>query len=46
VTRSDYLLAAAERRDNPNVPEDERIAFDEIMRAFVNNIRILVRNTP
>ncbi|KAI0087056.1 mRNA capping enzyme [Irpex rosettiformis] len=43
-TRSDYLLASASKRGDPNVPEPERSAFDELIRAFVNNARILVRN--
>jgi hypothetical protein len=34
----------AARRGDPNVPEHERSAFDELIRAFVNNARILVRN--
>jgi polynucleotide 5'-triphosphatase len=46
ITRPDYLLATAARRDNPDAPEDERGAFDELIRAFVNNIRIMVRNIP
>ncbi|KAI0693228.1 hypothetical protein BC835DRAFT_1306840 [Cytidiella melzeri] len=40
-TRSEYLLATALRRGDPNVAEAERSAFDELMRAFVNNARIL-----
>ncbi|GJE88498.1 mRNA capping enzyme [Phanerochaete sordida] len=42
--RSDYLLATAAKRGDPNVSEEERSAFDELIRAFVNNARILVRN--
>ncbi|KAI0795268.1 mRNA capping enzyme [Irpex lacteus] len=42
--RSDYLLAAANKRGDANVPEPDRSAFDELIRAFVNNARILVRN--
>ncbi|KAI0058272.1 mRNA triphosphatase CET1 [Artomyces pyxidatus] len=41
---STLLLATAARRGDPNVSEHERSAFDELMRAFVNNARILVRN--
>lgn len=43
--RSDLLLSAAARREDPSVPEPERAAFDELVRAFVNNVRILARNT-
>lgn len=42
--RSDYLLSAAVKRGDPNVSELERGAFDELIRAFVNNARILTRN--
>ncbi|KAF7299126.1 mRNA-triPase domain-containing protein [Mycena indigotica] len=42
--RPDVLVAAAHRRGDPNLPELERSAFDELIRAFVNNARILVRN--
>jgi len=41
---STLLLATASKRGDPNVPEQERWAFDELIRAFVNNARILVRN--
>ncbi|KAI0051099.1 mRNA triphosphatase CET1 [Auriscalpium vulgare] len=41
---SDLLLATASKRGDPNVPEQDRYAFDELIRAFVNNARILVRN--
>jgi len=44
VTRPDYLLSTASKRGDPNVSENERNAFDEMVRAFVNNARILVRN--
>ncbi|KAI0784785.1 CYTH-like domain-containing protein [Abortiporus biennis] len=44
VARSDYLLSTALKRGDPNVSEAERSAFDELIRAFVNNARILVRN--
>jgi polynucleotide 5'-triphosphatase len=46
ITRPEYLLATAERRENPAASEDERIAFDELIRALVNNMRIMVRNIP
>lgn len=44
IARSELLLGTAARRGDPNVPEHERSAFDELIRAFVNNARILVRN--
>ncbi|EKM79266.1 hypothetical protein AGABI1DRAFT_100277 [Agaricus bisporus var. burnettii JB137-S8] len=45
IARPDMLLSTAARRGDPNVPELERSAFDELIRAFVNNARILVRNS-
>jgi len=44
IARPELLLATAIKRNDPNVPEQERSAFDELIRAFVNNARILVRN--
>jgi len=44
IARSELLLTTAATRGDPNVPEHERSAFDELIRAFVNNARILVRN--
>ncbi|KAJ7505436.1 CYTH-like domain-containing protein [Mycena galericulata] len=44
IARPALLLATAAKRGDPNVPELERSAFDELIRAFVNNARILVRN--
>lgn len=44
IARPALLLATAVKRGDVNVPEAERNAFDEIIRAFVNNARILVRN--
>ncbi|KAG5646494.1 hypothetical protein DXG03_003259 [Asterophora parasitica] len=44
IARPEVLLATAATRGDPNVPEHERNAFDELIRAFVNNARILVRN--
>ncbi|KAF5360375.1 hypothetical protein D9756_004919 [Leucocoprinus leucothites] len=44
IARSDLLKSLAARRNDPNVSEHERSAFDELIRAFVNNARILVRN--
>ncbi|KAI0366667.1 mRNA capping enzyme [Pilatotrama ljubarskyi] len=44
LARPEYLLATAAKRGDPNVPEQDRGAFDELIRAFVNNARILVRN--
>ncbi|TFK52233.1 mRNA triphosphatase CET1 [Heliocybe sulcata] len=45
VARPELLLATAAKRGDPNVSEHERSAFDELIRAFVNNARILVRNS-
>lgn len=45
ISRSDILLITAMDRDNPQVSEHERSAFNELIRAFVNNARILVRNS-
>ncbi|KIK08018.1 hypothetical protein K443DRAFT_672901 [Laccaria amethystina LaAM-08-1] len=45
IARSDLLLATAAKRNDISVSEHERCAFDELVRAFVNNARILVRNS-
>ncbi|KAK7469028.1 mRNA-capping enzyme subunit beta [Stygiomarasmius scandens] len=45
IARGELLVNAAAKRNDPNVPEHERYAFDELIRAFVNNARILVRNS-
>lgn len=42
--RPNVLLSAASVRGDPNASTLERDAFDELVRAFVNNVRILVRN--
>ena len=42
--RPEILMQTARVRGDPNVPPHERDAFDELIRAFVNNVRILVRN--
>ncbi|KAF5389190.1 hypothetical protein D9757_003413 [Collybiopsis confluens] len=44
ISRPELLLATAAKRGDINAPENERNAFDELIRAFVNNARILVRN--
>jgi polynucleotide 5'-triphosphatase len=44
IARPALLLSLAAKRGDPNVSEHERTAFDELVRAFVNNARILVRN--
>lgn len=44
IKRPALLLATAAKRGDPNASEHERNAFDELIRAFVNNARILVRN--
>ncbi|KAL5501506.1 CET1 [Sanghuangporus vaninii] len=43
--RPSVLMSTAAVRGDPNVSPHERDAFDELVRAFVNNVRILVRNT-
>ncbi|THV03054.1 mRNA triphosphatase CET1 [Dendrothele bispora CBS 962.96] len=45
IARPELLMATAAKRNDPSVPEHERHAFDELIRAFVNNARILVRNS-
>lgn len=45
IARPDLLLATADKRNDVSVSEHERSAFDELIRAFVNNARILVRNS-
>ncbi|KAG5353887.1 hypothetical protein C0989_000130 [Termitomyces sp. Mn162] len=45
IARPEILLATAATRGDVNLPEHERSAFDELIRAFVNNARILVRNS-
>ncbi|KLO11455.1 mRNA triphosphatase CET1 [Schizopora paradoxa] len=42
--RPAVLLSTGAVRGDPNVSQQERDAFDELIRAFVNNVRILVRN--
>lgn len=44
ITRPAFLLYVASKRGDMNAPELERNAFDELMRSFVNNARILVKN--
>jgi len=44
IARPTLLLSTACKRGDPNVPEHERNAFDELIRSFVNNARILVKN--
>jgi hypothetical protein len=44
IARPQLLLATAAKRGDLSAPELERSAFDELIRAFVNNARILVRN--
>ncbi|RXW25371.1 hypothetical protein EST38_g524 [Candolleomyces aberdarensis] len=45
IARPELLLATAMKRNDVSVSEHERSAFDELIRAFVNNARILVRNS-
>jgi polynucleotide 5'-triphosphatase len=44
IARPALLLSTATKRADPNVSENERNAFDELIRSFVNNARILVKN--
>jgi len=44
VARPALLLTTAANRNNQNTSEHERGAFDELIRAFVNNARTLIRN--
>ncbi|KAL4069903.1 CYTH-like domain-containing protein [Scleroderma yunnanense] len=44
IARPALLLYVASKRGDMNAPEHERNAFDELMRSFVNNARILVKN--
>ncbi|KAG7088212.1 hypothetical protein E1B28_012229 [Marasmius oreades] len=44
IARPELLLYTASKRGDPNASEHEKSAFDELIRAFVNNARILVRN--
>ncbi len=44
IARPALLLSTAAKRGDPKASEHERNAFDELIRAFVNNARILVRN--
>jgi polynucleotide 5'-triphosphatase len=45
LARPELLVALAARRNDPTVSDAERDAFNELVRAFVNNARILVRNS-
>lgn len=42
--RPALLISTAASRGKSEVSEHERSAFDELIRAFVNNARTLVRN--
>ncbi|KZV70229.1 mRNA triphosphatase CET1 [Peniophora sp. CONT] len=44
LARPALLMELAAKRGNGSLPELERDAFNELIRAFVNNARILVRN--
>jgi polynucleotide 5'-triphosphatase len=45
IARPSFLLSTAAVRKDPSASQHERDAFDELIRAFVNNIRVLVKNT-
>lgn len=42
--RPELVLSTASMRHDQSLPLHEREAFDELVRAFVNNVRILARN--
>jgi polynucleotide 5'-triphosphatase len=44
IARPAVLISTVAKRNDPNASEHERNAFDELIRVFVNNARILVRN--
>lgn len=44
ILRPELIMSLAAKRGDPNVSEMERGGFDELIRAFVNNARILVKN--
>ncbi len=44
IARPDYLLATITNRGRSDVPQSDCEAYDELMRAFVNDARIMVRN--
>ncbi|KAF9077505.1 mRNA capping enzyme [Rhodocollybia butyracea] len=44
IARPALLLSTAAKRGDMSASEHERNAFDELIRAFVNNARILARN--
>ncbi|KAL6298928.1 CYTH-like domain-containing protein [Sparassis latifolia] len=44
IARPTYLLATSAKRGDPSASEAECSAFDELIRVFVNNARVLVRN--
>ncbi|KAG1872369.1 CYTH-like domain-containing protein [Suillus subalutaceus] len=44
IARPGLLLSIAAKRGDPNASELDRNAFDELIRSFVNNARILVKN--
>lgn len=45
IARPPLLLYVASKRGDMNASEHERNAFDELIRSFVNNARILVKNS-
>ena len=45
IARPELLQSTAMKRNDTNYSEHERYAFDELIRAFVNNARVLVRNS-
>ncbi|KAH8825154.1 mRNA triphosphatase CET1 [Flagelloscypha sp. PMI_526] len=44
IARPALLLALAEKRNDPTASDLDKSGFDELIRAFVNNARILVKN--
>jgi polynucleotide 5'-triphosphatase len=45
-TAMPIVLHSATRRNStdPNIPQEQKDEFDDVIRIFVNNARILVRN--
>ncbi|KAL1682256.1 CYTH-like domain-containing protein [Schizophyllum commune] len=44
ILRPELIMSLAAKRGDPNASEVERSGFNELIRVFVNNARILVKN--
>ena len=44
ILRPELIMSLAAKRGDPNANEVERSGFNELIRVFVNNARILVKN--